>query len=315
MLRLLAGRSLFSVATVLGVGLCLFLLTRSIAGTPARVVLGSDATEQQVAEFDHDHGLDQPVLVQYGRWVGGILHGFDFGNSLLTGRSVGAQVAAGMPITFEIVGLAFVFAVIVALPLGMVSASHPGSLFDHAARIMAVVGVSIPGFWLGLMLIRFPAVQFGWFPPGGYTPWSDGAWPHLRSVILPAFALGLNYIAILSRMTRSELMEISGRDYMRTARAMGIGRARGMAYAMKNALVPVVSVGAMSFGYMFGWALIVEYLFNLPGMSNALLTAINNRDYTIVQGVVFVLTLVFIAANLVADLLNAWLNPRLARGG
>jgi peptide/nickel transport system permease protein len=313
MLRLLIDRILFSVATLLGVGLCLFVLTRSIAGSPALVVLGTEATPEQILQFNHDHGLDRPVIMQYLEWIRGIVLHFDFGNSLLTGQPVGPVVLAGLPVTSEIVGLAFVLAVIVALPLGILSATLRGSAVDHLARIVAVLGVSVPGFWVGLMLIRYPAVEFGWFPPGGYTPFSEGLWPHLKSVILPAFALGIYYIAILSRMTRSGLVDVSARDYMRTARAMGLGRTRVLVYALKNALVPVVSVGAMSFGYMFGWALIIEYLFNISGISNALLTAITNRDFTMVQAIVFVFTLVFIISNLIADMLNAFLNPKLAR--
>ncbi|MDB5638447.1 MAG: peptide transporter permease [Bradyrhizobium sp.] len=313
MLRLLIDRILFSVATLLGVGLCLFVLTRSIAGTPAIMVLGAEATPEQILQFNRDHGLDQPVIVQYWDWLKGVAGHFDFGTSLLTNQPVGPTVLAGFPITFEIVGFAFAFAVAVALPLGVLSATLRGSAVDHIARIVAVLGVSVPGFWIGLMLIRYPAVEFGWFPPGGFVPPSAGLWPHLQSVILPAFALGIYYIAILSRMTRSGLVDVSSRDYMRTARAMGLGRGRALAYALKNALVPVVSVGAMSFGYMFGWALIIEYLFNIPGISNALLTAITNRDFTMVQAIVFVFTLVFILSNLLADMLNAFLNPKLAR--
>lgn len=312
MLRLLAERILFSVATLLGVGLCLFVLTRSMAGTPALTVLGMEATPQQIQQFNHDHGLDRPVIAQYWHWLRGVADGLNFGHSLLSGRPVGPMLRADMPITFEIVGIAFVFAVLVALPLGILSASFQGRIIDHVARIVAVVGVSVPGFWIGLMLIRFPAVQFGWFPPGGFTPWSGGVWPHLQSIVLPCFALGIYYVAILSRMTRSGLVEVGSQDYIRTARAMGLGRGLILVHALKNALVPVVSVGAMSFGYMFGWALIIEYLFNIPGMSNALLTAIDNRDYTVVQAIVFIFTLVFIVSNLLADMLNAYLNPKLA---
>jgi peptide/nickel transport system permease protein len=311
MLRLILDRVLFSIVTVLAVGLCLFVLTRSIAGTPARIVLGTDATEAQIARFDADHGLNRPVLVQYGTWIWGIVGGLDFGQSLVSGRAIGPDLRDSLPITLELVLLAFAFAIVVAIPLGILSASYRGGAVDHASRIVAVLGVSIPGFWLGLMLIRFPAVEFGWFPPGGFVPWSDGAVDHLRSLAMPAFALGVYYIAILSRMTRSGLIDVSGLDYMRTARAMGLSRGRILVYALKNALVPVVSVGAMSFGYMFGWALIIEYLFNLPGMSNALLTAINNRDYDTVEAVVLIFTVFFIVSNIAADIINAWLNPRL----
>src|ERR1700760_4926014 len=223
MLKLLIDRILFSVATLLGVGLCLFFLTRSIAGSPAMVVLGTEATPEQILQFNHDHGLDRAVIVQYLDWIKGIVLHFDFGTSLLTGQPVGPVVLAGLPITAEIVGLAFILAVLVALPLGILSATLRGSAIDHLARLVAVLGVSVPGFWVGLMLIRYPAVEFGWFPPGGYTPLSAGLWPHLQSVILPAFALGIYYIAILSRMTRSGLVDVSARDYMRTARAMGLG--------------------------------------------------------------------------------------------
>ncbi len=315
MLRLVADRLAFSILTLLSVGLCLFVLTRSIAGTPARVALGTEATEQQIARFNADHGLDRPILVQYVQWVAGIVERFDFGRSLITNQPISVTLRASLPITLEIVGLAFALAVIVALPLGILSANYPGSLLDHLARLFAVLGVSMPGFWLGLMFIRFLAVEYGLFPPGGFVRWSDGVTAHLLSVVLPSITLGVYYIAILSRMTRSCLIEVRGLDYIRTARAMGLSRRRIQLYALKNALVPVVSVGAMSFGYMFGWALIVEYLFNLPGMSNALLTAINERDYSVVQAIVLIFTLIFMLANIAADIINAALNPRLRLQG
>ncbi|MFI4983526.1 MAG: ABC transporter permease, partial [Nevskiales bacterium] len=297
------------------VGQILFLLTRSLAGSPARVVLGFEATDAQMAQFDHDHGLDRPLLVQYGEWVGGIVAHGDFGKSFVSGLSMSAELARVLPVTFEIVSIAFVFTLAVAIPIGILSAVHQGRVIDHAARLVAVIGVSVPGFWLGMMLIRFLAVGLGWFPPGGFVPVRQGLWPHVQSLLLPAFSLGIYYIAIISRMTRSGLLEVLGTDYIRTARAMGLGRGRVLAYALKNALVPVVSVAAMSFGYMFGWALIVEQVFNIAGMSRALLTAITQRDFYMVQAVVFVFTLIFITANLVADVLNRLLSPKLATAG
>jgi peptide/nickel transport system permease protein len=312
MLRMLIDRLAFSILALLFVGLLLFVLTRGVPGSPARVALGLDATDTQIAQFEKDHGLDRPVVEQYIRWLDQlVLHG-DFGRSFVTGRSMNALLTETLPITLELVLFAFAFAVAVALPIGVLSAVYEGTWIDHAGRIFAVIGVSVPGFWLGLMLIRFPAVEFGWFPPGGFVPMSDGLVAHLRSIALPAFALGVYYIAILSRMTRSGLIETLGSEYVRTARALGLPRGRVLWYALKNALVPVVSVGAMSFGYMFGWALIVEYLFNIPGMSNALLTAVGQRDYFTMQAVVYVFTIVFIVSNLAADLLNRQLNPKLA---
>jgi peptide/nickel transport system permease protein len=312
MLRMLIDRLAFSILALLFVGLLLFVLTRGVPGSPARVALGLEATDTQIAQFEKDHGLDRPVVEQYIRWLGQlVLHG-DFGRSFVTGRSMNALLTETLPITLELVLFAFAFAVAVALPIGVLSAVYEGTWIDHAGRIFAVIGVSVPGFWLGLMLIRFPAVEFGWFPPGGFVPPSDGLVAHLQSITLPAFALGVYYIAVLSRMTRSGLVETLGSEYVRTARALGLPRGRVLWYALKNALVPVVSVGAMSFGYMFGWALIVEYLFNIPGMSNALLTAVGQRDYFTMQAVVYVFTIVFIVSNLAADLLNRQLNPKLA---
>jgi peptide/nickel transport system permease protein len=312
MIRLFMRRAGFSVLALLLVSLVLFLLTRAIPGSPARMVLGFDATDAQLQQFDHENGLDRPVLVQYGVWVGRlVLHG-DLGKSLVTGLSMNQRVAATLPVTLELVVLAFSFAAVLSVTLGTVSAFFEGTAIDHAARIFAVVGVSVPGFWLGLLLILLFAVDRSWFPAGGIVPISAGLASHLNSLVLPAFSLGVFYTAILSRMTRSSMVEVLGQDYIRTARAIGLPRRLILVYALRNALVSVVTVGAMSFGYMFGWALVIETVFNIPGMSGALLTGIGQRDFALVQAVVFVFTLIFLIANLIADLTNAWLNPRLA---
>ena len=232
---------------------------------------------------------------------------------MIDDTSISRQIADTFPITFELVLLAFAFALILAIPLGVVSAFYEGRAIDHVARVVSVVGVSIPGFWLGLMLIAWGAVTLRWFPAGGYVPWRDGAWLHLLSMALPAMALGLYYVAIISRMTRSSVADVLLADHVRVSRAMGLRRRRILTYVLKNALSPVVTVAAMSFGYMFGWALIVEQVFNIAGMSRALLSAIFRRDYLMIENVVLVITAVFLAANLVADALYAWLDPRLSR--
>lgn len=311
MLRLVVERTLFSVAALLIVGLLLFLLTRSISGSPALTVLGLDASQEQIAEFNSRYGLDRPVLAQYAQWLREIVLEGSFGTSFVTGLRISSELARVLPITFELVTLAFLFALVTALPLGIASAVREGRWVDHGSRLLAIVGVSIPGFWLGLMLIRFPSVEWGWFPPGGYVPPSDGLLAHLHSIALPVFALGVYYIAILSRMMRSSLLEVLGADYIRTARAVGLGKGRILVYALKNALAPVVSVAALSFGYMFGWALIIEHVFNIAGMSRALLTAIGQRDFYMVQAIVYVFTAIFILSNLVGDLAIRYLNPKL----
>lgn len=304
-------RVAFSVFVLVIVSLLLFLLTRAIPVSPARIVLGTDATEEQISVFEHGLGLDRPLLVQYASWAGDMLRG-ELGNSYITGLPLGRQIAQTFPITLELVGLAFVFAVLTALPLGIVSALRPGRAVDHASRLFAVIGVSVPGFWLGLILIVYVSLPLGWFPPGGFVPASRGLGAHLNSLVLPAFTLGIHYVAVLSRLTRSSMLEALSQDYVRTAHAMGLRPSLIWRYALKNALPPVVSVAAMSFGYCFGWALIIEQVFNIAGLSRALLSGIRERDYPMIQIIVLIITAIFIAANLLADMLNRALNPKLS---
>jgi peptide/nickel transport system permease protein len=312
MAGLLLRRAGFSLVSLLVVSACLFFLTRAIPDSPARIVLGQDVTDAQIVQFEHDHGLDRPVPVQLGTWLSGIVTRGDLGRSFITGRSVSHEIARTLPVTLELVVVAFVFACLVSLLAGTASALLRDTILDHVIRLIAVLGVSIPGFWLALVLIMALAVDRDWFPPGGVVPLSAGLGVHINSLVLPTFCLGIFYMAVLSRMTRASLLEVLGLDYMRTARALGLARWRVQVYALRNALVPVVTIAGMSFGYMFGLALIIETVFNINGLSYTLLTAIRDRDFMLVQGVVLVFTLVFILANLIADMANAWLNPRLA---
>jgi peptide/nickel transport system permease protein len=301
-----------SLAVLFLVSVVLFTLVHAIPISPARVVLGTDATDDDIAAFDHDHGLDRPLLAQYGAWIGGIFLRGDFGISVIDDTPIGPRIARTFPITLELVVLGFILALVLAIPLGVVSALWSDGVIDHFSRLFAVIGVSVPGFCFGLLLIDAFAVHFQWFPPGGFVPWRDGAWPHLRSLALPTVALGFYYVGIISRMTRSSVADVLRADHVRTARAMGLGRTRILVYVLKNALSPVVTVAAMSFGYMFGWALIVEQVFNIAGMSRALLTAIFQRDYLMVENIVLVITAIFLAANLFADFLYRALNPRIS---
>jgi peptide/nickel transport system permease protein len=312
MLGLLIRRAGFSLLSLVLVTSCLFILTRAIPDSPARIVLGQDVTQSQLNQFEHDHGLDHPVAVQYADWVEGlVLHG-DLGKSFITGRPVGPDIAATLPVTLELVVIAFMFSCVLSVLAGTLSALLRDTVLDYGVRFVAVLGVSIPGFWLALVLIMVLAVDRDWFPPGGVEPWSAGAGAHLNSIVLPVFCLAIFYMAVLSRMTRSSMLDVLGQDFMRTARATGLPPWRTLIYALRNALVPVVTVAGMSFGYMFGWALIIESVFNISGLSRALLTAIQQRDFVLVQGVVVVFTFIFILANLVADVTNAWLDPRMA---
>jgi peptide/nickel transport system permease protein len=312
MLSLFARRAGFSLFALAFVSLLLFMLTRSIPDSPARIVLGDEASEAAIAQFDRDHGLDRPIVVQYAAWMKNLALGLDFGRSFTTNLDMNKQIANTLPVTMEIVIIAFVAATLVSVVLGVLSALYRDTLIDYFARFIAVLGVSIPGFWLALVLILFLAVERDWFPPGGFVPVSQGLVAHLYSITLPCLCLGVFYLAVITRMTRSSLLDVLNQDYMRTARASGLHPARVLLYAMRNALVPVITIAGTSFGHMFSWALIIEQIFNIDGMSRALLNAIGQRDYALVQAVVMMFTIILVGANLLADMLNAWLNPRLA---
>jgi peptide/nickel transport system permease protein len=308
MLRLVAGRIVSSIGTLLFVGLALFALTRSGPGSPARIVLGADATAEQITQFEHAHGLDRPFLSQYAAWLGDILRG-DFGKSFVTGRDVATDIVSALPVTLSIVLLAFLIALVCGIGIGVLAALKPGGAFDRVSRFASVLGLSIPAFWLGIVLIRFLAVDLRLLPPGGYFPLSSGLKLHLQSILMPSLSLAVYYIAVLARMTQASLQETLRGDYVRTARAMGLSSRQVVFYALVNALPPVVNLAALSFGYMFGWALIIEQVFNIPGLSRALLNAISQRDFLLLQGIVFLFTAIFVFANLGADLINRVLDP------
>ncbi|MFM0505024.1 ABC transporter permease [Paraburkholderia caffeinilytica] len=306
------SRLFSSMLVLLVVSALLFAMCRATPVSPARLTLGSDASVEQIAAFNHQYGLDRPVAAQYGRWLNGAL-ALDFGKSYATGNPIGPQIADTLPNTIELVTLSFVFTIVVSIVLGTVAALKENSGTDHLLRAVAIVGLSVPSFWLGLLLIRYVALKTGWFPVGGLTPWSDGMASHLLALVLPVLTMSVYYISVLSRLVRANMVDALSQDYVRTARALGLSPSRIRLYALKNALPSLVSTAAMSYGYMFGWALIVEQIFNLPGVSRALLTAIFQRDYPTVQAIVLVITTIFIASNTCADVLHGYLDPKANR--
>ncbi|WP_175755439.1 ABC transporter permease [Burkholderia cepacia] len=301
---------LFSSALLLVVvSALLFAMCRATPVSPARLTLGSDATVDQIAVFNHQYGLDRPIPEQYGHWLANAV-ALDFGTSYVSGSAIGPQIGETLPATVELVSLSFVFTVIVSIVLGTVAALKENSAADHLLRVVAIVGLSVPSFWLGLLLIRYVALKTGWFPVGGLTSWSGSGFAHIQSLTLPVLTMSVYYISVLSRLVRTSMVDALSQDYVRTARALGLPRARIRVYALKNALPPLVSTAAMSYGYMFGWALIVEQIFNIPGVSRALLAAIFQRDYPTVQAIVLVITAIFILSNTCADLLHGYLDPK-----
>lgn len=305
-------RLISALAVMLVVSALIFGLTRLGGVSPARIVLGADASPDQIAQFEADNGLDQAIPVQFIDWLADLpVKGF--ANSYITGQSVNQRLVDTVPATVELVIIAFILAVAGSILLGSISALWENRWPDHLVRLGAMAALSIPGFWLGLLLMRVFSVDLGWFPATGVTPVSQGVMAHLGSLFLPAVAIALYYIGAMSRLLRASFIDVLGQDYMRTALALGLPASKRYRYALRNALPPFVSMAAMSFGYMFGWAVIVEVVFNIPGVSQALLTAIFQRDYPMIQAIVLMITLVFIVASIASDLLQRALNPRLAK--
>lgn len=312
MIEFLLRRTAFAVIVVIAVSFLVFSMSRMIPASPALLVLGADANQAAVDAFEAKYGLDKPVVEQYGNWLYGVAAHFDFGVSYVSGRPISAEVAETLPVTIELVLVSMVMCLIVSVPLGVLSAFNPGTVVDHILRIVSVMGVSMPGFWLGLVLIMTLSVWANWFPPGDLPPLSDGIGPHLRGLILPCFCLAVYYTGIISRVTRSSVLDVLNQDYVRTAVSMGLRKSRIRAvYVLRNAMIPLVSVVAMSCGYMFGWAIVIEQVFNIPGISRALLAAIFSRDYNLVQAAVLVVTTAFVSLNLLADVGYRLLDPRI----
>ena len=304
-----ASRLLSSAVVLLVVSMLLFVMCRATPVSPARLTLGSDANASQIMAFNHQFGLDRPVPAQYGSWLRGAIS-LDFGNSYVTGQPIGSQIASTLPITVELVSFSFIFTVAISIFIGTAAALKENSFTDHLLRGVAIIGLSVPSFWLGLLLIRYIALKTGWFPVGGFTAWGDGVGDHLLGLVLPVLTMSVYYIAVLSRLVRANMVTALSQDYIRTAQALGLSRSRIRVYALKNALPSLVSTAAMSYGYMFGWALIIEQIFNIPGVSRALLTAIFQRDYPTVQAIVLVITVIFIACNTCADIVYGYLDPK-----
>lgn len=313
MLGFIVRRVVLASAVIAIVSFAIFVLARLVPTSPALLVLGADAGSDQIAAFESQYGLDRPVIAQYLNWLGGLFGHLDFGVSYVSGRPVADELARTLPVTLELIVVSMVLCLIISIPLGVVSAAFPGGVLDHTLRIFSVLGVSTPGFWLGLVLILLFSVKLGWLPPGDLPPLKEGLLPHLRALALPSFCLAIYYTAIISRMTRSSVLDVLGQDYVRTAVAMGLSKWRiWLVYVLKNALIPIVSVAAMACGYMFGWAIVIEQVFNLPGICRALLTAIFSRDYNVVQAAVLVVTTAFVLLNFIADAAFRVLNPRVS---
>ncbi|MBZ9935629.1 ABC transporter permease [Mesorhizobium sp. BR1-1-16] len=307
-------RLLLLLPTLFGVSIVVFLLLRLIPGDPAQVIMGLRATPEGLAAITRDLGLDLPLHEQYVRWLGALFSG-DFGRDYRSNVPVTQLLATRLPVTLELTLLSLLLALIVAVPLGVRAAVHPNGIADKAASVLGLIGISIPDFWLGILLVLVFSLTLGMFPSSGFVPFSDGIFANLRAFALPALTLATGLSAVLVRVTRSAVTEVLSRDFVRFLKAKGLPpRAIINRHVLRNASVPIITVIGMQFGYLLGGAVIVEQVFDLPGVGSLIVTATMERNYPVVQAGMLVVALLFILVNLGTDLLYAWLNPRL-RGG
>jgi len=304
MLRYIAKRCLSAVPTLLGVAVLVFLIVRILPGDPATIMAGPQATAEDIQLLKVQLGLDQPIPVQFARFMGDLVRG-DFGESVRSGFPVADDLLRVLPNTLLLVVASMLIAVTFGIFLGAVSASRQYSLVDSLAMFVAILGISMPSFWLGLLLILLMSVNLGWLPSGGI-----GEVEHL---ILPALTLSVGPMAVIARQTRSAMLEVLRQDYIRTAYAKGVSR-RLVIYkhALKPALIPVVTVIGMLFGVFMSGSVIVESVFSYPGVGRTIVESLLARDYPLLQGCVLVLSLVFILINLVVDILYSFIDPRIS---
>ena len=320
MYRYIVKRILLMIPTLFGAAALVFFLMRLIPGDICVIRLGSGGTsftEQALAECHAALGLDQPLWLQFIHFIWGFLH-FDLGTSMWSGRPVAYEIATRFPVSLEIAIFATVIAVIIAIPLGTISALKQNSWTDLLVRTFAIAGLSAPGFWIGivslLVVLNLTQYFFGqpWMPPINYVPLWQHPLQSLSIVILPAVTVGYRYSAVVMRMTRSAMLEVLREDYIRTARAKGlINRIIVNRHALKNAMLPVVTVIGIEFAFLIGGLVVTESVFNLNGIGRLLVQAIGNQDYTLTQGIVMLIVTIFILTNLVVDVLYAWLDPRI----
>jgi peptide/nickel transport system permease protein len=311
MLPFFGKRLLQLLPTLLFVSLIIFLLQHLLPGDPALVMAGEEKDPQVIAQIRAQYHLDQPIPIQYLYWLNGVVHG-DLGESLRIKQPVLDLVLEKLPVTAQLATIAMVIALVIGIGAGVVSAVKKGSAWDYGANAFALWGISTPNFWLGIMLIFLFSVRLGWLPASGYVSLFEDWRTSLASTIMPAFVLGNAIAAILMRHTRSAMLTVLDSDYVRTARAKGLPeRTVILKHAMRNALTPVITLGALEFGTLLSGAVLTEQIFSIPGFGKLIVDAVFNRDYAVVQGVVLVTATIYIVLNLLADIAYVLVNPRL----
>jgi peptide/nickel transport system permease protein len=311
----LTKRLLLMIPTLLGVAAVVFVIMRVIPGDVTLLILGGDQTgridPKQVAAMRQQLGLDQSLAVQFAQWLWGVLR-LDFGNSLWTGQPVIEEVLIRLPLSLEVAILATIVSVLLAIPLGMLAAVRQDTWVDYGIRVLSIGGQAIPSFWVGILVILFLVIYFGWGPPLEFTPpWVD-PWANFQQLVWPVATIGYRYAAVTTRMTRSTVLEVLREDYIRTAWAKGLReRAVVIRHALKNAMLPVITLIGTEFAFLIGGLVVTETVFTLNGVGRFVVDAVAHRDYPVVQALVFLIALCFVVVNLLIDLTYAWLDPRI----
>ena len=312
-------RRLFAMGpTLLLMSLFVFFLLRILPGDVTQLILGDSEggiqrnQQRSVETLRRELGLDKPIHIQYLTWISDVLRG-NLGKSLLTGKSVTGEMLHRLPITIQIGLMAQITAILIGVPMGIVSALKRGSWLDLLLRFWSIVFLAAPSFWVGLMILMGGVLAFNWSPPMGYNPIWENPKESMLQLMWPAMILASHQLAILARMTRSTMLEVLREDYIRTARAKGL-REQVVVYrhALKNAMIPVITLAGISFANLLGGTVILEQVFSIPGMGRYLISAIQQRDYTVIQGVLVIFAVFFMLVNLTVDLLYGWLDPRIS---
>ena len=311
MLNLFLRRVLVAIPTILLISVFVFALQKLLPGDPVLAMAGEERDPVALAAIREQLGLNDPLPVQYFRWLAGALQG-DLGTSLRTGQPVTQLIVQKLPVTLQLGVMALLIALVIGIPAGIISAVRKGTVTDYAANMVALSGMSIPNFWLGIMLIMLVSVRWQLLPASGYVPPTQDFVQSMRTMIMPAFVLGTGLAGALMRHTRSSMLGVLKQDYVRTARAKGVPERRVvLKHAFRNALTPIVTLTALLFGELIAGAVLTEQIFTIPGFGKLVVDAVFTRDYAVVQGVVMVTAVGFTLMNLVADMLYILLNPRL----
>ena len=304
-------RLLSLLPTLLAVSLLVFGLQALLPGDPAKILAGEEQDPTVIAYLHAKLHLDEPLPLRYAYWIGGVLRG-DLGDSVRTQQPVLSLIVQKLPVTAELAALAFAIALVIGVPAGVISAVGQGTAWDYGANLIALWGLSTPNFWLGILMILLFSVHLGWLPASGYVSPFEDLGANLRSMVMPAFVLGNAIAAVLMRHTRSAMLAVLSSDYVRTARAKGLPEWQVVVkHALRNALTPVITLGALELGTLLSGAVLTEQVFTIPGFGKLVVDAVFNRDYAVVQGVVLVTATAYMLLNLAADLAYVLVNPKL----